>query len=109
MAGANVLEFTEQNFQSEVLGSSKPVLVDFWAPWCGPCRAIAPTIDKLADDYQGKVAIGKVNTDDQPSIAESYGISAIPTVLLFKGGQIVQRFVGAVNRDKLASALDAHL
>jgi len=108
MAG-NVLVLTDANFQSEVLDSQEPVLVDFWAPWCGPCKMLAPTIDALAGEYSGKVRVGKVNTDDNPKTATSYSISAIPTVLLFKGGQIVDRFVGLVNKDKLTSSLKTQL
>jgi thioredoxin 1 len=108
MAG-NVLTFTDANFQTEVLSSQQPVLVDFWAPWCGPCKMIAPTIDTVATEYTGKVRVGKLNTDDNPQTATSYGISAIPTVLLFKGGQIVDKFVGVVTKDKLANSLNTHL
>jgi thioredoxin 1 len=108
MAG-NVVTLTDANFQSEVLDSQEPVLVDFWAPWCGPCKMLAPTIDALAGEYAGKVRVGKVNTDDNPKTATSYSISAIPTVLLFKGGQIVDRFVGLVNKDKLTSSLKTQL
>jgi len=108
MAG-NVLTFTDANFQTEVLSSQQPVLVDFWAPWCGPCKMIAPTIDTVATEYSGKVRVGKLNTDDNPETATSYGISAIPTVLLFKGGQIVDKFVGVVTKDKLSNSLNTHL
>ncbi len=85
MAGANVVELTTANWEQEVVKSDKPVLVDFWAVWCGPCRMLAPTIDKLATQYAGKVKVGKLNTDDSPEIAVKYGISSIPQVLLFKG------------------------
>jgi thioredoxin 1 len=108
MAG-NVAEFTDANFQSEVLGSNQPVLVDFWAPWCGPCKMIAPTIEAVASDYLGKARVGKLNTDDNPKIATEYNISAIPALLLFKGGKVVDRFVGVVNKDKLATALNAQI
>jgi thioredoxin 1 len=108
MAG-NVAEFTDVNFQSEVLGSSQPVLVDFWAPWCGPCKMIAPTIEAVAGEYLGKARVGKLNTDDNPKIATEYNISAIPALLVFKGGKVVDRFVGVVNKDKLATALNAQL
>jgi thioredoxin len=108
MAG-NVAEFTDANFQSEVLGSNQPVLVDFWAPWCGPCKMIAPTIEAVASDYQGKARVGKLNTDDNPKIATEYNISAIPALLVFKGGKVVDRFVGVVNKDKLATSLNAQL
>jgi thioredoxin 1 len=108
MAG-NTLVLTDANFEAEVLASDKPVLVDFWAPWCGPCKMIAPTIDAVANDYSGKVRVGKVNTDDNPKTASSYSISAIPTVLVFKGGQVVDRFVGVVNKDKLVTSLNAQI
>lgn len=105
-ASANVKAFTDANFQTEVLASGEPVLVDFWAPWCGPCRMIAPLIDELADEYAGKVKIGKVNTDENPQTPSNYQISAIPTLLLFKGGQLVQRFVGVAPKAKFKEALD---
>jgi thioredoxin 1 len=108
MAG-NVAEFTDANFQSEVLGSNQPVLVDFWAPWCGPCKMIAPTIEAVAGEYLGKARVGKLNTDDNPKIATEYNISAIPALLVFKGGKVVDRFVGVVNKDKLATSLNAQL
>jgi thioredoxin 1 len=108
MAG-NVVTLTDDNFQTEVLASEQPVLVDFWAPWCGPCKMIAPTIDAVATEYLGKVRVGKMNTDDNQKTAISYNVSAIPTVLLFKGGAIVDRFVGVVNKDKLTSSLNTQL
>lgn len=104
--GANVKEFTDANFQSEVLGSSEPVLVDFWAPWCGPCRQIAPLIDQLASENAGAVKIGKVNVDENPSAAQSYGVSSIPTLILFKDGEPKQRFVGMQPKSRLQAALD---
>ena len=107
--GANVLEFNDQNFQSDVLDSEGPVLVDFWAPWCGPCKMLTPTIEALAEEYQGKVRIGKLNTDESPSTATSQNISAIPTVMLFKGGKVVERFIGVTPKEKFAAALDSHV
>ena len=108
MAG-NVAEFTDASFKTDVLDSGTPVLVDFWAPWCGPCRLIAPTIEALSSDFSGKVRVGKVNTDNNPQTASEYGISSIPTVLLFKGGEIVEKFVGVASKDKLATAINKHL
>ena len=108
MAG-NVVEFTDANFQNDVLESDQPVLVDFWAPWCGPCRMLAPTIDQLGEEYAGKVRVGKLNTDDNPRVASEYQVSAIPTVLLFKGGQPVKKFVGVTPKDQFATALDSQL
>ena len=95
MASANVMELTAANWEKEVVQSDKPVLVDFWAVWCGPCRALAPTIDRLADQFAGKVKVGKLNTDDSPDIAVRYGISSIPQVMIFKGSdQPLERTVG---------------
>lgn len=108
MAG-NVAEFTDQNFQSEVIDSSSPVLVDFWAPWCGPCRMIAPTIEELAGEYSGKVRIGKLNTDENPQVATNHRINAIPTVMLFKNGEVVEKFVGVTPKEKFAAAINSHL
>jgi thioredoxin 1 len=108
MAG-NVLEFTDGNFQAEVLDSSQPVIVDFWAPWCGPCKMLAPSIEELAGDFQGKARVGKLNTDENPQVASSYGISAIPTVVIFKGGSVVERLVGVTPKAKMAALLDNHL
>src|SRR5438132_1118669 len=95
MASENIKELGEANWDQEVIKSEVPVLVDFWAPWCGPCRALAPTIDKLATQYAGKVKVGKVNTDDNQELAAKYGITGIPQVLLFHGGdQPKERLVG---------------
>jgi len=107
MANANVKEFTDQNFDAEVLKSAQPVLVDFWAEWCMPCRMLAPTIEKLADNYAGKVKVGKVDTDSNRDTAMKYGISAIPTVILFKNGQVAQKFVGLRQERDFKEALDA--
>jgi thioredoxin 1 len=104
MAG-NVMEFTDANWQSEVLDSSVPVLVDFWAPWCGPCRMLAPTIEKLAGEYQGKVKIGKLNTDQNVETPGSLRISSIPTVVFYQGGKEVTRLVGVNPEAKFKSEL----
>ena len=106
MAGQGVAEFTDSNFDSEVIKSEVPVLVDFWAEWCQPCRMLTPTIDALAGEYQGKAKVGKVDTDSNREISFKYGISAIPTVILFKGGQPVKKFVGFKKKDELVAALN---
>ena len=105
MASANVVEFTDANFESEVLQSDKPVLVDFWAEWCMPCRMLSPTIEAVADEYAGQVKVGKVDTDANREISFRYGISAIPTVILFKGGEVRKKFVGLTSKDDLARAV----
>ena len=107
MAAANVLELTDSNFQAEVLDSQQPVLVDFWAPWCTPCRKIAPMIDELAAENAGAARIGKVNIDNNQQAAGTYGIDAIPTIIIFKGGQPVQRFQGIPAKARVQEALDA--
>jgi len=101
MASDNVMTFTDANFDREVLQSDIPVLVDFWATWCAPCKAIAPLIDAVADDYNGKVKVGKVNVDDNPATRGKYGVRGIPTLILFKGGAIVDQVVGAVPKSQL--------
>ncbi len=106
MAGS-VSEFTDGNFDSEVINSTDPVLVDFWAPWCGPCRMIAPMVEELAQEYKGAVKIGKINIDDSPGAATRYGVSSIPTLMIFKGGEVVNSFVGVQPKSKLQAALDA--
>lgn len=107
MAGQDIVEFTDQNFEQEVLQSHVPVLVDFWAEWCMPCRMLAPTIEKLAKEYAGKVKVGKVDTDSNRDTALKFSISNIPTVILFKNGQAAQRFVGLRPERDFKEALDA--
>ena len=106
MANANVLELTEDNFDQEVLSSDKPVLVDFWAAWCQPCRAIAPIVDELADEYAGKAKIGKVDTDAHGQLAARFDIRSIPTLLLFENGEVVHKFVGVRPKQEFAEQLD---
>jgi thioredoxin 1 len=106
MAGPNTQQFTEDNFDQEVLQSSTPVLVDFWAEWCMPCKALGPTIDELADEYVGRVKVGKVDTDANQSLSARFGISAIPTVILFQGGEIKERFVGLRGKKDFKASID---
>ena len=94
-------EFTDSNFQTEVLGSDKPVLVDFWAPWCGPCKMVGPVIEKLSTDLASTVKIGKLNVDDNPGVAQEYGVMSIPTMILFKGGRVVAKTMGFQPEPKL--------
>ncbi len=101
MAGANVLEINDLNFESEVLKSSVPFLLDFSAVWCGPCKVLAPIVEKLADEYQGKVKVGKLDIDDSPSVASKFGIRGVPTVLVFKAGKESGRHVGVTNKETL--------
>lgn len=103
------LQFNDSNFQEKVLNADKPVLVDFWAEWCGPCRMIGPLVEELATEYEGKAYIGKVNVDENPSIAEQYGIRSIPTLLVFKGGEVVDKLVGALPKNKISEKIQAQL
>lgn len=105
MAGQDIVNIGDSDFQSSVLDSAEPVLVDFWASWCAPCRAIAPVLEELAGQYKGKVRIAKVNVDDHQATPQKYGVRSIPTLLLFKGGQVVEQIVGAVPKAKLEDAL----
>jgi len=107
--GNNVLTFTRDNFEKEVLQSDIPVLVDFWASWCGPCRMVSPIVDQLANDFQGKVKVGKVNVDEQGELAEKYRIMTIPTLMVFKGGNVVDNIVGVRAKEEFANMLNKHL
>src|ERR1019366_4377224 len=109
MAGSHTLEFSDQNFEQDVLNSPQPVLVDFWATWCGPCRMMSPTVDAIADEYAGRAKVGKLNVDDNIAVASKYGIRSIPTILLFKGGQIQEQVVGSAPKDALNKMIDKHL
>ncbi|MBN1140822.1 MAG: thioredoxin TrxA [Deltaproteobacteria bacterium] len=109
MASQHVLQLTDGNFQSEVLKASVPVLVDFWASWCGPCKAIAPLIDEIAAEYQGKVKVGKVNVDENQATPATYGVRGIPTLILFKDGKILDQIVGAVPKSQMKNLLDKAL
>ena len=104
-ASKNVLTFNEQNFESEVLKAGVPVLVDFTATWCGPCRALAPIVEKIADEFEGKVKVGKLDIDESPGVTAKYGIRSVPTVLVFQGGQKKGQHVGLTTRDKLVQLL----
>ncbi len=105
----NMSHFTDASFDREVIQSAEPVLVDFWAAWCMPCRFVAPVVEKIANDYKGKVKVGKVDVDSNPMIASQYGISSIPTILLYKGGQVVDGVIGAVPKEQLERLLNKHL
>jgi thioredoxin 1 len=106
MASPLIVTLTQENFESEALKSGTPVLVDFWAEWCGPCKMIAPVLDELADEYQGKVKIGKVNVDEHQDLAAQFRVSAIPTLLLIKNGQVAEQMVGAKSKRDLKASLD---
>jgi thioredoxin 1 len=109
MAAENVQTFTDGNFETSVLKAGGPVLVDFWAEWCGPCKRLAPTIDALAADYAGKVTIGKLNVDDNPNTAFKFQIRGIPAVLLFKDGAVVESVVGLAPKEDFKKVIDRHL
>ena len=103
------MEFTDGNFDQEVISSGIPVLVDFWAVWCGPCRMIAPIVEELSTEFEGKVKVGKLDVDNNPRVASTYGIRSIPTLLVFKDGQIVEQIVGAVPKSEIVRALNNHM
>ena len=106
MASDKIVHLTDSNFEAEVMKSATPVLVDFWAPWCGPCRAIAPIVDELADDYAGRLKVVKVNVDDNPMTPARFGVRGIPNLIIVKNGQVAEQIVGAVPKQHLVRAVD---
>jgi thioredoxin 1 len=109
MANADIIELSDDNFEKEILRADTPALVDFWAVWCGPCRQVAPSVEALATEYKGRVVVGKLNIDDHQLVPQRYGIRSIPTLLVFKGGQVVGQIVGAVPRAKIEDELKKHV
>jgi thioredoxin 1 len=105
----NIVHVTDESFEQEVLGSDSPVLVDYWAEWCGPCKAIAPILDEIAAEYDGKLRIAKLNIDDNPNTPPKYGIRGIPTLMLFKGGNVEATKVGSVSKSQLAAFIDSNI
>lgn len=105
----SLIEFTDANFQQEVLSSDVPVLVDFWAVWCGPCKIIAPYVEQIAGEYQGKVKVGKLDVDNNPQVSMQYGIRSIPTLLIFRDGKIADQIIGAVPKQAITQKLDSML
>jgi len=106
MASENTIELSDANFDSEVLKQPGTTLVDFWAPWCGPCRMVGPIVDEISNDYLGKVKVGKLNTDEAPGVATKYGIRSIPTLIIFKDGQPAEQIVGALPKDQITARID---
>lgn len=106
---SSAVAVTDESFQEQVLDSSVPVLVDFWAPWCGPCRMVAPVVEEIAEQYEGQIKVVKLNTDENPNISTKYGIRSIPTLMIFKDGQRVDMVVGAVPKTTLANTLEKYL
>lgn len=109
MASEKIINLTKDNFEQEVLRSEKPVLVDFWASWCGPCRMVAPIMDQLADDYDGKAKVAKVNVDDEGELAAKFRVMSIPTVMLFKEGQVTEKIIGARAKEEFSKLLDKNV
>jgi len=109
MASDKIATFTDGNFDDDVLKAATPVVVDFWAEWCGPCRALAPTIDSLANDYAGKLSVGKLNVDENPEVTMRYMVRGIPTVMLFKGGKVVDQIVGNADKTAFKQMVDRHV
>ena len=106
MASEAIVELNDSSFDTEVINSDKPVLVDFWAPWCGPCKALAPVIDEISTDFADKVKVGKVNVDDNPEISMKFGIRSIPTLIVFKDGEVLEQIIGAVPKSEIEKALE---
>ena len=109
MANENVTVITKNNFDEEVLKSDKAVLVDFWAPWCGPCRAVGPIVDELAGEYAGKAKVSKLNVDDEGEIAAKFRVMSIPTIMIFKNGDVVEKVIGARSKTELSTLIDKHI
>ncbi|MBZ5520773.1 MAG: thioredoxin [Acidobacteriia bacterium] len=109
MASTSIFEVTDTNFDQDVLKSDQPVLIDFWAAWCGPCKALAPVVDQVAEAYKGRIKVVKMDIDSNPAIPQRYGVRGIPTLLLFKNGQVQEQIVGNVPREKIEKAIDKHL
>ena len=109
MASESILELSDASFESDVINSDVPVLVDFWAPWCGPCRAVAPIVEEISEAYDGKIKVGKLNVDENPSTTMKFGIRSIPTLLVFKGGEAVEQIIGAVPKGEIEKAVDKAL
>lgn len=109
MAGDNVIQINQESWQSQVIDSQVPVLVDFWAEWCGPCKAIAPVLDELGAELDGKIKIAKVNVDESPELAQEFGIRSIPTLLVFKNGEVADKMVGSASKTQLQEKLNEHI
>ncbi len=107
--GAKMIELSEQNFEEQVVSSDRPVLVDFWAEWCGPCHAIVPALEEVAVEYEDKIVVGRINVDDHPAIASRYGVRSLPSILLFRNGEVNNQIVGAVPKSRITNLLDQNI